>query len=113
MFSLAEDFDGFEDGGDVVFLVFTGEFGGVATDVVDDVMLVGKGNRCVTFGGDTEEEGCCFGLGLAYHHWHALLDDTGFLAGYLLKCVAEELCVVKADIGDDGEDDASGVSVKC
>ena len=55
------------------------------------------------FGGGLEEDGLRFGLGLPYHYGDAILDDAGLLGGNLLQRVAEELRVVKADIGDDAQ----------
>ena len=57
----------------------------------------------MTLGGYALEHGRGLGLRLPYHHRHTLLDDAGLLACDGLQRVAEELGVVKPDVGDDGE----------
>ena len=41
---------------------------------------------------------------LSYNYWNARLYNSCFLAGYLCECITKELCVVKADVGDDRKD---------
>lgn len=41
---------------------------------------------------------------LSYNHWNVRLYNSCFLAGYLCECITKELCVVKADVGDDRKD---------
>ena len=55
------------------------------------------------------KDGACLGQSLTHHDGHMGLDDAGFLAGYALKGVAQKLCVVEADVGDDTQDGGNDV----
>ena len=55
------------------------------------------------------KDGACLGQSLTHHDGHMGLDDAGFLAGYALKGVAQKLCVVETDVGDDTQDGGDDV----
>ena len=95
--------DGAEHRGYVLLLVFALELLRVVADALHMVAGVGEGDGGVALGGDALEDRLCLGLCLPYHHGDAGLDDAGLLDGYLLQRVAEELRVVEAYVGDDGE----------
>ncbi len=63
--------------------------------------LVGKGDWRSHFFCKFGEYGCSFGLRFAYHHRHALLDNARLFGGDFFECVAQNVGVVEADIGDD------------
>ena len=59
-----------------------------------------------------KEDRTCLRCGLSDDNRDAWLDDAGFLCGDLVQCIAQELHVVHADVGDDaelGDDDVGAV----
>ena len=68
------------------------------------VVVVGKVYGGAHLGCFLLEDGTRFGVGLPYHHGNAGFDDAGLFGSNLGQCVAQKLCVVEADIGDDAEE---------
>ena len=67
-------------------------------------LVLSEGYRRLHLLGFGLEDGTCLVVGLSDNHGYAFLDNTRLLRGNLSQRVAQELCVVETDVGNDRGD---------